>query len=73
MARRQLAQWTRQANESQDVWSSSPDRALHVWLRSSPVDMGRRSTSFIDRLLPLITVVLLATSGLIIGWVLFTP
>jgi hypothetical protein len=73
MARRQLAQWTRQATESQNVWSSSSDRALHVWLRSSPVDMGRTSTSLIDRFLPVITVVLLAISGLIMGWVLFVP
>lgn len=73
MARKPQVQWPHRAAESENVWTSSSDGALHVWLRSSPVDMGRRSTSFIDRLLPLITVVLLATSGLIIGWVLFTP
>ena len=73
MARRQLAHWTRQRTESQNVWSSSSDRALHVWLRSSPFDTSRTSTRFIDRLLPVFTVVLLAISGLIIGWVLFAP
>jgi hypothetical protein len=73
MARRQLTHWTQQATESQGVWSSSSDRALHVWLRSSPFDTGRTSTRFIDRFLPVITVVLLAISGLTIGWVLFAP
>jgi hypothetical protein len=73
MARRQLAHWTQQATESQDVWSSSSDRALHVWLRSSPVDMGRTSTSLIDRFMPIVMIGILAISGLTVGWVLFAP
>jgi hypothetical protein len=74
MARRQIVHWPRQSAESQDVWSSSSDRALHVMLHSS-LDLGGRlrPSSVLDRLMPFLAIGIPALSGLAIGWVLLAP
>jgi hypothetical protein len=74
MARKQIVHWPRQSAESQDVWSSSSDRALHAIVQSS-LDLGwrLRPSSGVDRFLPFLTMAVLVLSGLTIGWVLFIP
>lgn len=73
MARKQIVHWPRQSAESQDVWSSSSDRGLHVIMHSSLVGWRLRPSSVLDKIMPILTIVVLALSGLTIGWVLFVP
>lgn len=74
MARKQIVHWPRQTAESQDVWSSSSDRGLHVILHSS-LELGwrLRPSSVLDRIMPFLTIAVLALSGLTIGWILLVP
>jgi hypothetical protein len=74
LARRQIVRWPRYSAESFNVWSSPSDGALGVILRHSPDNIGWnhfRPANFFDRVLPILTMAIVALSGTVIGWVLF--